>query len=97
MRIIGLTGGIACGKSLLTTSLVKDADIAVIDADAISRQVCAKGQPCVLKLVERFGPDILVDPSCTDRKAMELDRKSLGEIVFKDKGKLKLLTGKLLG
>jgi dephospho-CoA kinase len=58
VKLVGLGGGIGAGKS--TVSLLLAARGAVIvDADLIARQVVEPGGPCLDKLVERFGPDVL--------------------------------------
>ena len=83
MQIIGLTGGIASGKS--TASLIlKSFGATIIDADILAHQVVEKGQPAWKKIVATFGRKIL-------NKQGELDRKVLGEIVFESEEKLKKL------
>jgi dephospho-CoA kinase len=74
--IIGLTGGIATGKSTVT-AMLRERGIPVIDADQIAREVVEPGKPAYEAIVEHFGRDIL-HPDET------LDRKRLGEIVFSD-------------
>lgn len=76
MRIIGLTGGIACGKSTVTRML-RELGAVVIDADQISRAVTAMGQPGWQAVAAAFGPTVLLPDG-------GLDRKALGEIVFND-------------
>lgn len=83
MRIIGITGGIATGKSTLT-KLLKDRGYKVIDADKIAREVVEKDKPAYKAIVEEFGHEIL-------RPDGDLDRKALGAIVFKDKDRLEKL------
>ncbi|KIL41688.1 dephospho-CoA kinase [Gordoniibacillus kamchatkensis] len=73
---IGLTGGIACGKSTVATMLEQRGAI-VIDADQIAREVVLPGMPALGRIAERFGPAVLA-PDGT------LDRKRLGAIVFSD-------------
>ncbi len=76
MRIIGLTGGIGCGKSLVA-GLVSESGVPVVDADLIAREVVEPGTKCHHEIVEKFGTSILGP----DRK---IDRKKLGGIVFAD-------------
>ena len=76
MRVIGLTGGIASGKSTAAKILV-ELGARVVDADQIARDVVAPGQPALAELVARFGSDYLL-PDGT------LDRKRLGARVFAD-------------
>ncbi|MED5369906.1 MAG: dephospho-CoA kinase [Myxococcota bacterium] len=78
MITIGLTGGIATGKSTVATILRESLNVPVIDADQVSRDVVALGTPGLAELVSEFGPDIL-------RTDGALDRKKLGEIVVSDK------------
>jgi dephospho-CoA kinase len=79
MRIFGLTGGIASGKSVVAR-MFRDEKIPVVDADRISREVTAPGKPAHGEIVRRFGAQILLPD---DR----IDRKKLGEIVFADPGR----------
>lgn len=81
--VIGLTGGIACGKSTVSAKL-KELGAAVIDADLLARDVVRKGEIAYNKIVRCFGEDILLPRG-------EIDRKRLGSIVFSDKEKLELL------
>ena len=73
---IGLTGGIASGKSTVA-GLFAALEVPVIDTDKIARDVVEPGQPPLEKLVERFGAGILTPDG-------HLDRPKLREIVFSD-------------
>jgi dephospho-CoA kinase len=75
-RVIGLTGGIASGKSTVA-AMLRQLGAAVVDADALARQIVLPGTPALAELAKRFGPEILDTSGC-------LDRKRLGEIVFSD-------------
>jgi dephospho-CoA kinase len=75
---IGLTGGIASGKSTVAQRFA-DLGIAVIDADVAARRVVEPGTPGLAQVVERFGPRI-VDGSGA------LDRRALRELIFNDPG-----------
>ncbi len=77
MLIVGLTGGIASGKSTITRALAEEPGIAVVDADKIAWETYRPGTEVYRKLVERFGPTI-IKPDGT------IDRKALGAIVFRD-------------
>ncbi|HPL99104.1 MAG TPA: dephospho-CoA kinase [Bacillota bacterium] len=81
--VIGLTGGIASGKSTVSAKL-KELGAAVIDADLLARDVVRKGEIAYNKIVQCFGADILLPGG-------DIDRKKLGNIVFSDKEKLELL------
>ncbi len=73
--IIGLTGGIGCGKSTVC-SFFAELKVEIVDADIIARQVVSKGQPALQKIAEQFGAEILIDG--------ELNRALLREIIFQD-------------
>ncbi|HTV00380.1 MAG TPA: dephospho-CoA kinase [Luteitalea sp.] len=73
---VGLTGGIATGKSYVTRRL-RDASIPTIDADQLSRDVVARNTPGLSAVVARFGPHVLTADG-------DLDRQALGAIVFAD-------------
>ncbi|OMO81875.1 Dephospho-CoA kinase [Corchorus olitorius] len=83
MRIVGLTGGIASGKSTVS-SMFKYNQIPVVDADVIARDVLKKGTGGYKKVVAAFGPEILQDDG-------QVDRLQLGRIVFSDASKRQLL------
>ncbi|KAI3783157.1 hypothetical protein L2E82_13221 [Cichorium intybus] len=83
MRIIGLTGGIATGKSTVS-NLFKANGFPVVDADVVARDVLKKGTGGWRKVVAAFGEDILLENG-------EVDRPKLGQIVFTDPSKRQLL------
>ena len=80
-KIIGLTGSISTGKTQVSNYL-RDRGEKVIDADLIAREVVDL-EPVKEKIKKAFGEDIYKDD--------ELDRKALGEIVFRDKEKRQVL------
>jgi dephospho-CoA kinase len=73
---VGLTGGIASGKSTVSAQL-GDLGCVVIDADRLAREVVAPGEPAWRAIVEAYGPEVLRDDQ-------SLDRTRLGAIVFAD-------------
>lgn len=75
---VGLTGGIATGKSYVTQRL-REAGLPTIDADVLAREAVAPGSPGLAAVVQRFGREVLADNG-------SLDRTRLGEIVFADAG-----------
>jgi len=83
MHLIGLTGGIASGKSTVARRLAEHGAI-IIDADVISREVVAPGTPALAAIAQEFGAGIL-------DKDGALDRAQLGGIVFGDAPKLEKL------
>lgn len=76
MLRIGLTGSIAAGKSAVT-HVLRQRGVPVIDADALSRDVVAPGEPGVLAVSRRFGAGVL-------RADGSLDRAAVAKIVFAD-------------
>jgi dephospho-CoA kinase len=75
---IGLTGGIASGKSTVGRRFM-DLGIPVIDADEAARAVVAPGTPGLAQVVERFGSRVVVEND-------KLDRRALRELIFSDPG-----------
>jgi dephospho-CoA kinase len=75
-HVIGLTGGIASGKSTVAR-LLEERGAAIVDADLIARKIVEPGQPAFAELVARFGPAILTAEG-------QLDRKRLGALAFAD-------------
>ena len=69
MKIIGLTGGIACGKSTVSTEL-RALGAAIIDADALAHELSQPHQPIYNAYVERFGSEIVAADGTIDRAAI---------------------------
>jgi dephospho-CoA kinase len=80
---IGLTGPIGCGKSTVAAMLAARG-AAVVDADALARDVTEPGEPALSAIVERFGVSVL-------RSDGSLDRAALGRRVFADPAALRAL------
>jgi dephospho-CoA kinase len=74
--IVGLTGGIACGKTTVA-GMLEELGAPVIDADDLAREVVQPGEPALDDIVETFGEKMLNDDG-------ELDRDALGDRVFND-------------
>lgn len=83
MKIIGLTGGTGSGKGLVS-QILKAHGAYIIDSDLIAHDIIQKGRPAFLELLAYFGENILGEDG-------EIVRRSLGEIVFRDKEKLSFL------
>lgn len=83
--VIGITGGIASGKSTISL-LLKKSGASIIDVDLIGREVVQKGEKAYNEIVKYFGEDILLLNG-------EINRKKLGDMVFSDKEKLYVLNG----
>jgi dephospho-CoA kinase len=75
---IGLTGGIASGKSTVARRFV-ELGVPVIDADEAARAVVAPGKPGLAQVLERFGSEVAGENG-------ELDRRALRELIFRDPG-----------
>jgi dephospho-CoA kinase len=73
---VGLTGGIASGKSTVS-AILRELGAVVIDADELAREVVAKGTPGLAAVVEEFGPGLLTSDG-------DLDRAAMGNLVFAD-------------
>lgn len=80
MYKIGLTGGIACGKSAVSTFLNNYTGIPIIDADVIAREVVKPGAEGLKLITSEFGNDILHADG-------HLNRSKLGNIIFNDQAK----------
>ncbi|MGQ9628602.1 MAG: dephospho-CoA kinase [Anaerolineae bacterium] len=81
--IIGLTGNIGAGKSVVLEMLAR-LGAGTIDADALAHKVMRKGTPVWEAIVRAFGPEVLAPDG-------ELDRAALGKIVFSDPSSLRRL------
>jgi dephospho-CoA kinase len=76
MRVIGLTGGIAAGKTVVADRLAELGAVR-IDADRLAREVVEPGTPALAEIARRFGADVI-------REDGSLDRPALGAVVFQD-------------
>lgn len=85
MITIGLTGGIASGKSTVSAELRRQG-VPIFDADQNAREAVAKGSKGLALVAEAFGSEYLTD-------AGELNRPKVSELVFHDKQALKTLEG----
>ena len=81
--LVGLTGGIATGKSTVS-AMFAHLGAKIVDADLLAREVVMPGQPAHAEIVKEFGPDVFQEDGA-------LDRKRLGAIVFADAAKRKRL------
>jgi dephospho-CoA kinase len=76
LRIVGLTGGIATGKTTFA-NVLRARDVPVVDADALARAVVAPGTPALAEIARAFGQGALAEDGA-------LDRKKVAGIVFAD-------------
>ena len=83
MQVIGLTGGIATGKSTVSATL-ENAGAVIIDADRIARKVVKKNLPAYRQIVDTFGESVLLPDG-------EINRTALGNLIFNDPHKKQLL------
>ncbi|MBP8820054.1 MAG: dephospho-CoA kinase [Syntrophomonadaceae bacterium] len=83
MKMIGLTGGIATGKSIVA-SVFREMGAIILDADVIARLVVLPHQPAWKDIVEFFGPQVV-------NEDQSLDRAKIGEIVYNNPNSLKEL------
>ena len=81
--LVGLTGGIATGKSTVA-EVFRRLGAVVIDADQLAREVVAPGEPALAEIVREFGPGVLQADGT-------LDRKRLGGVVFADHAGVEIL------
>ncbi|WP_213814740.1 dephospho-CoA kinase [Glaciihabitans sp. dw_435] len=87
MYLIGLTGGIASGKSVVSRRLGERGAV-VVDADLLAREVVEPGTPALTQIADTFGPAVISDDG-------SLNRPELGSIIFSDadkRGELNAIT-----
>lgn len=80
---VGLTGGVASGKSTVS-AILADLGAVVVDADLLAREVVAPGTDGLAEVVEAFGPGVLTTEG-------QLDRPAMGTIVFRDAERRRVL------
>ncbi|XP_037093204.1 dephospho-CoA kinase-like [Pollicipes pollicipes] len=83
MFLVGLTGGIATGKSTVSR-LLQDRGVPVVDADVMARKVVEPGRKAWRQIRDAFGPAVFLDSG-------ELDRAALGRVIFRDTEKRRQL------
>jgi dephospho-CoA kinase len=83
VQVIGLTGGIATGKSTVS-AILKNAGAVIIDADQIARRVVKKNLPAYRQILAHFGESVLLPDG-------EINRAALGNLIFNDSRKKQLL------
>jgi dephospho-CoA kinase len=82
---VGLTGGVASGKSTVSAMLAELGAV-MVDADVLAREVVAPGTDGLAEVVAAFGPEVLTAEGA-------LDRPAVGAIVFADREKRRVLEG----
>ncbi|XP_023573869.1 dephospho-CoA kinase domain-containing protein isoform X2 [Octodon degus] len=83
MFLVGLTGGIASGKSSVL-QVFQQLGCAVVDVDIIARRIVQPGRPAHRRIVEVFGTEVLLENG-------EINRKVLGDLIFKQPDQRQLL------
>ncbi|KAL2078316.1 hypothetical protein ACEWY4_026001 [Coilia grayii] len=83
MFLVGLTGGIASGKSSVS-SILRELGCPIIDADVVARQVVEPHSRAYVQIVRHFGREVLQENG-------EIDRKKLGQLIFANEQKRRLL------
>lgn len=84
MKVLGITGGVGAGKSMVLDYLNRRYHARVIQADQVSHYLCEPGQVVYYKVVEAFGSGILFGDQT-------INRQKLGQLVFQDQQKLQKL------
>lgn len=90
-RIIGVTGGIGVGKTMVLEIFKTEFDAEIIEADKIAHKIMESGTEGYKKVVEAFGTDILDEMS--EDTSKPIDRKKLGDKVFASEKELEKLNG----
>uniref|UniRef100_A0A3B5L619 Dephospho-CoA kinase domain-containing protein n=1 Tax=Xiphophorus couchianus TaxID=32473 RepID=A0A3B5L619_9TELE len=83
MFLVGLTGGIASGKSAVS-SMLRELGCPIIDADVVARKVVEPHTPAYSRIVYHFGHEVLLENG-------QIDRQKLGQIIFAHEEKRRLL------
>jgi len=86
-KIIGITGGIGSGKTMVLDFIQKNYSVQVIEADKVGHELQQPGEVGYTEIIKCFGNEILDEPKIN----APINRKRLGEIVFSDEIKLKTL------
>jgi dephospho-CoA kinase len=79
MKLVGLTGGIASGKSVVSARLAEHGAV-IVDADKLAREVVEPGTPGIARIAQVFGPTVISGDG-------SLNRAALGAIIFSDAAK----------
>ena len=84
MKVIGITGGVGCGKSAVLDFLEREYKACICQLDEVAKLLQKRGEACFLPIVNLFGKGIIGEGG-------DLDRKAIAQIVFSDKDKLQKL------
>lgn len=86
MKVIGITGGVGCGKSMVMDFLSEEYGAEILKADSVGHLLMEPGMPCYLKMKEHFG-DCILNPNGT------IDRSAVASIIFADEKELAFQNG----
>ena len=86
MKVIGITGGVGCGKSMVMDFLEKEYGAEILKADSVGHLLMEPGMPCYVQMREHFG-DRILKPDGT------IDRPAVAAIVFSDDKELAAVSG----
>ena len=86
MKVIGITGGVGCGKSMVMDFLAREYGAEILKADSVGHLLMEPGMPCYLQMIEHFG-DRILKPDGT------IDRPAVAAIVFSDDRELDFQNG----
>ena len=84
MKVLGITGGVGSGKSMVVDYITRTFRVRAIQADLVAHALMEPGGDCYERIAAYFGKEIL-------RSDLTIDRKKLGAVVFADREKLKKL------
>ncbi len=82
MFVLGITGGIGAGKSLVLSIIDEEFDAYIVEADKLAHKLMLKGEDAYSQIIDTFGDEIL------DPDSEQIDRSILGKLVLSDKEKL---------
>ena len=85
MFVLGITGGIGAGKSLVLSIIDEEFDAYIVEADKLAHKLMLKGEEAYSQIIDTFGDEIL------DPDSEQIDRSILGKLVLSDKEKLSRL------
>ena len=85
MVVLGITGGIGAGKSLVLSIIDEEFDAYIVEADKLAHKLMLKGEDAYSQIIDTFGDEIL------DPDSEQIDRSILGKLVLGDKEKLSRL------
>lgn len=81
MKVIGITGGVGCGKSMVMDFLAEEYGAEILKADSVGHLLMEPGMPCYVRMVEHFGERIL-------NRDKTINRPAVAAIVFSDEREL---------